>query len=405
MEKLQKYDIDAAEANITNLQNTKANQIDLDATNDAVSQNAADIDALEKAVATKAAQADLQALSEVVDTKAAKSTVTALNNRLNTAENTISNQGVTIGELQESVSSLSLNKVDKKTGYSLIANSEIERLAGMADGATRVLVDSAMSDTSTNPVQNKVISAKIAAVEADIEAKNDALTEAVQNLSNTKADKKAMEEADAALQASIKAISDSIGTGTDGTTLAGRVSTLETASANHKDRLDGHDAKLDEIDETIATLATKKELADTKDELLDEINEQIDAANAMTYKGAVTASNQLPTSNVKVGDTYVVSTAFGDYNAGDLLVAKGTEGEDGIIASGLTWDHVSTGYATTFDQTLEVEGGNNSAVITLNAYTGVPGTSVGIVSANEGLTVKTEDNVITLNMVWGSFDS
>ena len=399
-------DIDAAEANITNLQTTKADQTSLDATNDAVEQNAADIDALERAVATKAAQTDLQNLADVVDTKAAKTTVTALTNRVTTAEGTINNHGVTIGELQESVSSLSLNKVDKKTGYSLIADSEIERLAGIATGATRVLVDSALSDTSTNPVQNKVISAKIAAVEADVEAKNDALTEAVQGLSNTKADKSAMESADAALQAAIKAISDSIGTGTDGTTLAGRVSLLESTSEEHEGRLDGHDAKLDEIDDTIATLATKQELADAKGELLDEINEQIDAANAMTYKGAISAENQLPTSDVKVGDTYVVSVAIGDkYNAGDLLVAKGTEGEDGVIASGLSWDHVVTGYSTAFDQVLEVEDGNNAAVINLNTYTGVPGTSVGLASANDGLTIEAKDNVITFNMVWGSFDA
>jgi hypothetical protein len=41
----------------------------------------------------------------------------------------------------------------------------------------------------------------------------------------------------------------------------------------------------------------------------------------------------------------------------------------------------------------------------LNAYTGIPGTSVGLVSANEGLTVEAKDNIITLNMVWGSFDA
>ena len=408
-------DIDAAEANIVSLQTTKADQTSLDETNAAVAQNAADIDALEKSVATKASQADLQSLSETVDTKAAKSTVTALTNRVTTAEGTINNHGASILELQESVSSLNLNKVDKKTGYSLIADSEIERLAGMETGATRVLVDSALSSTSTNPVQNKVISAKIASVEADVKAKDDELAEAIQGLSDTKADKTAMENADAALQASIKALQDAVGTGSGstGSTLAGRVSALETAKETHEGRLDGHDAKFEEIDGTIETLATKQELSDAKDELLDEINEQIDAANAMKYRGSVSAEADLPTigstfddgTKLSVGDTYVVASAFDGYNAGDLLVAKGTEDEDGFISSNLAWDHVSTGYSTAFDQTLEVESGTNSAIINLNTYTGVLGSSVGLKSANDGLTIESKDNVITFNMVWGSFDS
>lgn len=399
-------DIVKAQTDIQALSQNKADQTSLDATNEAVALNAENIGKLQTAVSTKVEQSAFNTLSQTVDTKATKTALNAAVNRIGDLETLTSNQGITIGQLEQSVSTLNDNKVDKRTGYSLVQDTEITKLAGIEAGANKTIVDTALSKTSTNPVENKVIAVKIEAIESDISSKNDALTQAVESLSSTKADKTAMENADKALQAAIQAINDSLGTGTTGgTTLTGRVAALETASASHKDRLDGHDEKLDELDETIATLATKEELADAKDELLDEINEQIDAANAMTYKGAVSAANQLPQSNVKVGDTYVVSTAFGDYNAGDLLVAKGTEGEDGVIASGLAWDHVSTGYATAFDQTLEVEDGDNAAVINLNTYTGVKGTSVGIVSANEGLTVEAKDNVITLNMVWGSFDS
>ena len=53
------------------------------------------------------------------------------------------------------------NKVDKVAGKGLseadFTNNEKTKLAGIANGATRVIVDSALSSTSTNPVQNKVI--------------------------------------------------------------------------------------------------------------------------------------------------------------------------------------------------------------------------------------------------------
>lgn len=57
------------------------------------------------------------------------------------------------------------NKVDKITGKGLSTNdyttTEKDKLAGIADGANKTVVDSAMSTTSTHPVQNKVVTAII----------------------------------------------------------------------------------------------------------------------------------------------------------------------------------------------------------------------------------------------------
>lgn len=57
------------------------------------------------------------------------------------------------------------NKVDKIEGKGLSTNDyttdEKNKLAGIANGATRVMVDSALSTTSTNPVQNKVVNSAI----------------------------------------------------------------------------------------------------------------------------------------------------------------------------------------------------------------------------------------------------
>ena len=53
------------------------------------------------------------------------------------------------------------NKVDKVSGKGLSTNdyttTEKNKLAGIAAGANKTVVDTAMSDTSTNPVQYKIV--------------------------------------------------------------------------------------------------------------------------------------------------------------------------------------------------------------------------------------------------------
>ena len=61
-------------------------------------------------------------------------------------------------------------KVDKVDGKGLSTNdyttAEKNKLAGIAEGANKIIVDSAMSSTSTNPVQNKVVNTAIANVKS-----------------------------------------------------------------------------------------------------------------------------------------------------------------------------------------------------------------------------------------------
>lgn len=60
------------------------------------------------------------------------------------------------------------NKVDKVSGKGLSTNdfttAEKTKLAGIATGATKVTVDSALSSTSTNPVRNSAINAAITSI-------------------------------------------------------------------------------------------------------------------------------------------------------------------------------------------------------------------------------------------------
>lgn len=60
--------------------------------------------------------------------------------------------------------------------------------------------------------------------------------------------------------------------------------------------------------------------------------------NAMEYQGTVTSATLASKTNVKNGYTYVASDDSADgstpsFKAGDLIIAKGTEGADGYIAS------------------------------------------------------------------------
>lgn len=81
-----------------------------------------------------------------------------------------------------------------------------------------------------------------------------------------------------------------------------------------------------------------------------EIDSKFKGLNGMTYKGTVGIAplQNLPTSNVSSGDTYMVA-ADTTVNAqavkkGDLFIATGTEGADGYIpSSGITWTHVPSG--------------------------------------------------------------
>lgn len=91
-----------------------------------------------------------------------------------------------------------------------------------------------------------------------------------------------------------------------------------------------------------------------------EIDSKFKGLNGMTYKGTVgtAALQNLPTSNVSSGDTYMVA-ADTTVNAkavknGDLFIATGPEGADGYIPSDrITWTYVPSGDDTFQNSTYE----------------------------------------------------
>ena len=72
------------------------------------------------------------------------------------------------------------NKVDKVEGKGLSTNdyttAEKNKLAGIATGANKTVVDSDISTTSINPVQNKAVGLKFQGVDSDISGINSSLT-------------------------------------------------------------------------------------------------------------------------------------------------------------------------------------------------------------------------------------
>ena len=127
-----------------------------------------------------------------------------------------------------------------------------------------------------------------------------------------------------------------------------------------------------------------------------EVDKKIYDVNAMTYKGTVGTGEgdvQLPTTGVKVGDTYMVATAgaYATHNCGvgDLLIATGTE-ENGVITSGLKWTYVPSANDTDTKYSMSVA--NN--VITLSNNVDSKKDTVTF-EAKTDLEVSTKDNIIT----------
>lgn len=85
----------------------------------------------------------------------------------------------TAGEEVARLTKLISGKVDKVSGKGLSTNdyttAEKDKLSGIATGANKTTVDSALSTSSTNPVQNKAVTAKINTINTNINTINNSL--------------------------------------------------------------------------------------------------------------------------------------------------------------------------------------------------------------------------------------
>lgn len=97
-----------------------------------------------------------------------KAYITVDNKMSDTSTNPVQNKVVLaqLNSLQDALIKIIDTKVDKETGKGLSTNdyttAEKTKLAGIAEGANKTVVDSALNASSTNPVQNKVINTALA---------------------------------------------------------------------------------------------------------------------------------------------------------------------------------------------------------------------------------------------------
>lgn len=130
----------------------------------------------------------------------------------------------------------------------------------------------------------------------------------------------------------------------------------------------------------------------------EKITSQLQAAEAMIYKGSVSkASELLSKSNVEAGHTYVLtaidSTISGGARPGDLFIAHIDN-----PTSLSDWDHVKTGYDASLEQKLSADASG----IKLTYFDGKVDT-VAIESTNNNIKVSVADNKISIGMEWGTF--
>lgn len=395
------------------------------------------ITTLQGEIVLKATQADLEALQNIV-TEQGDAIADITNNYVTneTFNNTVNDIEADIKEINDALglgdsttgtiaSRLDALESDNTTNKENIATNT-ENIQGLQDSLSdtndalgalteRVTtaegeIDTLQQDLDKAEEDLGKVTERVTTAEGEIDtlqgemtqAKEDieGLKDAVSDLETNSATKEELGNLNTTLTGEI----DSLKTKTDNTNtalgaLTDRVSTAEGTIA-------GHTTQLGEIEDTIATLATKEELNDLSDELKAEIDADIIAANAMTYKGGVDGETDvLPTANVAIGDTYVVTKAFtlGDKTVqpGDLLIAQGTEVNGAIDPDTLVWDHVATGYSSVHNPKLTV--GNN--VITLTDFANNPIGEVTLNSNSENIVITTDGDTNTVNFdfKWGTF--
>jgi hypothetical protein len=59
----------------------------------------------------------------------------------------------------------------------------------------------------------------------------------------------------------------------------------------------------------------------TKGEINTLIANEFKSFNAMHYKGAISSAKEIPTTNVRIGDTYKIAKAFGSYERNGIIIA------------------------------------------------------------------------------------
>lgn len=347
---------------------------------------------------------DITNLQDALD-----NTTTGVKARLTAVENKATTNASDIGGLKADVSAI-------KTGYVKVVdyNKKMTSLeTSIANNASDISDLQAELDTASTGVK-----ARLTAVENKAATNADNITELQTIADNVNTKIKALETADTANSNAIaaekeareKAVTDLQSKITAETTRATGVENEIKASVDgNKAAIDNH---TDLINKNTTNIANLTNLVGTlpegsnADTVVDFVVEQMEAADAMTYKGGIAKWSNLPTTGVEAGFTYVVTADFEQsgesYYAGDLIIANADQ-TGATYAGG--WTHVKTGYVASQENKL-VKDSQKENTVKLTSYTGTDLGSVTMTSGN--LTVSTTTTAsnattIQIDFNWGTF--
>ena len=378
-------EMDTAQSDISGLKTTTEQQ-----TSD-IGKNASAIAANTTAIGGKAAQSDLDALAKRVTTaegsiKTNAAGITGINDKIGTSDDDKSKATV-YGAIAKVASDLVVETGARETLAGRV--STVEDLVGNADSAANA---SGNAYARIKNLQGRMETA---------ETKNGTQDTAI-----------------------AKAQADATAAGNAASKNAGDIANL-TSKFNDYYTESEIDAKIgtkpSHIDATTIYGAIDEVYGDLNKELVDHIK----AANALTYKGGVTADSweDIKDAAAEVGFVYVVTETAGQFDvngttktchAGDMFIATGTE-VDGVLSEP-TWVHVASGYQKEMQGKLalaDVDGDSKAKVeVSLTSLNGAGAHgdlgqfTIESGSKNLEITTVSANDVVTgmkVQMVWDTF--
>jgi hypothetical protein len=188
-----------------------------------------------------------------------------------------------------------------------------------------------------------------------------------------------------------------------------------------------------ETEETVASVDAKAVAnAEAIEELDKKLTAELQAADALVYRKAISQASELPATEVKAGYTYKISadilkTDFDGVNikwattgeqprdeyyvrAGDILIATGAEDATTGFITNIEWDHVPAGYNADYVPVMSVASEAENAVdiklTSAHAADGETGDlgSIQFAGAEDSaVSVALTDNKVTIGLTWGTF--
>lgn len=351
---------------------------------------------------------------------ATKQSVTDLNT-------TVTNQGTAITGLQNAMTGNAATEGTVANKIKAALDAEKAETGSIGSLDKRVTAAEGDIDTLQEKVGNVDISGAGASITDAISKINTKAGENAGNITSLQTEVNKLKTADTTLETNLKKYADekaaaavtSANGHTDtelgklNTTLTGKIDKnaedIKTANTNHTQL----STKVDGIDKRLGTAEDAIELLNGNETTVGSVEykiaQKLQAADAMTFKGVIT--EELPTTGVKIGDTYKVGEAgsFGghDCKVGDLLIANVAAGKtevNGTIPNDdLVWEYVPSGGEDDTDPTLSVANNVVSLKSAANAPLGSVTFAGSATEAAGGVSVTTSNSTISIDMVWGSF--